>query len=140
MAEMVSIQTAPESFQQNLPTLIAIAKSVRVLDNGAFCDNRIINGEIQKRQEIRTQTAQDIAAIRQSEYEYQSRARDQRNLGASDTLRDQTRFDDGSGNQYTGPLQAQRMFKHSDGSVSYSTNNYDPVPSDATELTPHSYR
>jgi hypothetical protein len=140
MAEMVIIQTAPENFEQYQPTLIAMAKSVRVMDANAFCDNGKINGEIRKRYEIRTQTAQEVAAIQNAGYEYRNHVQEQMFLQDSDTRRDQTRFDGSGGNQYTAPLQAQRAFRHADGTVTYSTNNYDPVPSDATELTPHAYR
>jgi len=136
----VLVRTAPESFQQRLPQLVAIAKSVRVTDSNAFCDNGKINGEIQKRYAIQAKSAADIAAIRESSNAYRSHVQDQMSLQNSDYIRDQTRFNDGNGNQYTAPLQAQRVFKHNDGTMTYSTNSYDPVPSDATELNNYQYK
>jgi hypothetical protein len=136
-AEVVRVQTAPELFDRFLPLLITMAKSVRVLDGNAFCANAQMNGEIVKQNNIRTQSIHDVAAIRSAGVAHQNQVRDEINQSSDDYIRSQSRFDDKGGNQYTAPLAAERMFKHSDGTVTYSTNFSDPVPPGAVELTPH---
>jgi hypothetical protein len=140
MAELIVIQSAPETFEQYKPLLITMAKSVRVTDANAFADGGKFNAEIQKRNQIVAQTQQEIGDMLINGERARSAMRDRANLGASDTLRDQTRWTDAGGQEYTAPLDAVRAFKHADGTVSYTNSVTTPTPSGASELNAYNYR
>lgn len=139
-ADMVSIQSSQEMFQQYMPTLVAMAKSVRVTDNGTFVDNAKQDASIMERNRIVADTQRQIGDIIINGERERSAVRDQMALRYSDTLRDVNRYTDSSGRQYTAPLNAVRAFKNADGTTSYSTNNYSPAPAGSTELNPYTYR
>ncbi len=139
MSDMTILQATADKYEQCLPLMGAIAKSVRVTDSNTFVDNGKLNALAVKRTEIATKSAQDVGDIIINGENARSQVRDRTNLGADDTLRDVTRFQDPEGNQYTGPLHATRAFKHQDGTVTYTGDVTAPVPSDATEIPQFNY-
>jgi len=139
LADMTFLQSSQQGFQQMLPTMITMAKSVQVTNGNAFADAGKFNAEAQKRQQIVANSQRDIGNTITSNYENQQRSQDAISLQRSDTMRDQTRFDGTDGQQYVGSLDTTRAFEHQDGTVTGTNDVTMPVPSDATELQQHNY-